>query len=97
MTAYRVTLLPEEKTFAVRSGEMILDAAVRQGVQVPYSCRNGTCRTCLFQLLEGDVQPVDADLCLITPQELEANRRLLCMSVCRSDVVLEKTPPRRRR
>jgi ferredoxin len=96
MSDFKVSLLPFNQTFTVRRDELILDAAIRQGVQVPYSCRNGTCRTCLFEVKEGTVQPVDIEFCMISAKELEANRRLLCMSLCRSDAVVEKVQPRRR-
>jgi len=96
MAERRVTLTTGE-TFGVRDGELILDAALRQGVAVAHSCRNGTCRTCLFQVQAGDVRQEDRDVCMITEQELEAGRRLLCMSTLHADAVLEKVPPRRRK
>ncbi|WP_165822552.1 2Fe-2S iron-sulfur cluster-binding protein [Paenibacillus montanisoli] len=97
MSEFKVRLHPSNEAFMVGRDELILDAAIRQGVQVPYSCRNGTCRTCLFEVKEGTVQPVDVEVCMISDQELESNRRLLCMSLCRSDIVMEKVQPRRRR
>jgi ferredoxin len=97
MNNFTVNLHPSNESFQVGRDELILDAALRQGVTLPYSCRNGTCRTCLFEVKKGTVQPVNSDLCMISTQELEANRRLLCMSLCRSDAVLEKAKPRRRR
>jgi ferredoxin len=96
MADFTVELLPSRQSFTVQKGELILDAAIRQNVKIPYSCRNGTCRTCLFEVKKGTVQPVDVDQCMISEQELEANRRLLCMSLCRSDAVMEKAAPRRR-
>jgi ferredoxin len=92
-----VRLLPDQQSFEVAPGELILDAALRQGVKIAHSCRNGTCRTCLHRVIEGDVAQEDAELCLISPEELEQGKRLLCMSVLRSDAVLEKVLPARRR
>jgi ferredoxin len=96
MADYRVTLQPSQQFFTVQPDELILDAAIRQGVQVAYSCRNGTCRTCIFEVQEGTVQPMDVDECMISEQELKSNRRLICMSLCKSDAVLEKVSPRSR-
>lgn len=96
MALYQVTLRPEEITFAVEENEMILDAAIRQGIPVAYSCRSGTCRTCLFRVVEGDVLQEDSGLCMISPQEIAENRRLLCMSRLRSDAVIEKWVRRRK-
>lgn len=41
-----------------REGETVLDAFLRQGITVPFSCRNGTCHVCLQQCVEGAVPPV---------------------------------------
>jgi ferredoxin len=93
MPDYTVKLLSSNQSFQVRPNEIILDAAIRQGIQVMYTCRSGTCRTCLFEAKEGVVQQEDLDYCLITDQELAAGKRLICMSTCLSDAVLEKPLP----
>lgn len=36
-------------------GETALEALLRQGAEVPYSCRKGTCLTCLMRATEGTV------------------------------------------
>lgn len=41
-----------------REGETVLDAFLRQGVNVPFSCRNGTCHVCLQRCVEGAIPPV---------------------------------------
>ena len=33
----------------------LLQAALLAGIELPSSCRNGTCRSCLCRLLEGQV------------------------------------------
>jgi ferredoxin len=33
----------------------LLEAAEQSRVQLPSSCRNGTCRTCMCQLVRGEV------------------------------------------
>jgi ring-1,2-phenylacetyl-CoA epoxidase subunit PaaE len=38
-----------------RGGETILDAALRQGVELPYSCKGGVCSTCRAHVVEGEV------------------------------------------
>ena len=43
-----------ETTFALRStGDTVLDAALRQGVDAPYSCAGGACGTCRAKVLLG--------------------------------------------
>jgi ring-1,2-phenylacetyl-CoA epoxidase subunit PaaE len=41
--------------FAIGAGETIIDAAIRAGRNLPYSCRGGMCCTCRARLLEGQV------------------------------------------
>jgi ring-1,2-phenylacetyl-CoA epoxidase subunit PaaE len=38
------------------NGESILDAALMEGINLPYSCKNGICGTCRAKLLEGKAQ-----------------------------------------
>ena len=38
-----------------RRGELLLDAALRNGIDLPYDCRAGHCGTCCVRLVSGDV------------------------------------------
>jgi 2Fe-2S type ferredoxin len=79
-----------DTVFEVRDDEPILDAALRAGVRVPYSCRQGTCRTCLSHVSEGDsFVDADPDDVFIDDDEVEDGWRLLCVTRCRSDIVLD--------
>lgn len=89
MAKHNVTLQPSGEMFEVRHNEIILDAAIRQGVEIVFTCRNGTCRTCLSQVHEGTVEQLDQELCMISPQELVLNKRLLCLCTLTSDAIIE--------
>lgn len=52
---YFVTLQPGNLCFSVAADETILVAALRAGIAMPSSCRNGTCRACMLQCLSGQV------------------------------------------
>ena len=55
MKQFEVSIEASGKTFVVREGESILTAALRQGVMLPYSCKNGTCGSCKGVVQSGEV------------------------------------------
>ena len=36
-----------DRRLEARAGETVLDACLRQGVPLPFSCRGGSCHSCL--------------------------------------------------
>jgi len=95
LSDYKVSYLTSDETFTVNLDETILDAAIRQNVTIPYSCRSGTCRTCLAEIVAGEILQEETEDCAITKEEIEANRRLLCLSFCKSDAVIRRIVRRR--
>ncbi len=64
--------------FPVAAGEAIIDAALRAGHALPFSCKGGMCCTCRAKLLEGRVEmAVNYSL---EPWETEAGYILTCQS-----------------
>lgn len=54
----RVTIILDGRSLDFdlnHEGENILDAAMRQGADLPYSCKGGVCSTCRAKLIEGEV------------------------------------------
>jgi len=41
-----------------REGESVLDAMLRHGISIPFSCRNGICHVCLQRCTQGTVPHV---------------------------------------
>lgn len=50
-----LTLVFGGETFARGASETVLDALLRHGVDIPYSCRKGTCLSCVVRVSEGEV------------------------------------------
>lgn len=53
--SFKVRLAPSGREFLVEAEETLLAAALRQGVVLPYGCRNGQCGTCVGWLEAGTV------------------------------------------
>lgn len=77
------------KTYSCRDGESVLDACLRQGLELPFSCRNGVCQACLQRAVTGDV-PASAQKGL-KPDLAAKGYFLPC--VCRPQHALEFAPP----
>lgn len=52
--SYRVTI--NGSSFPARRGELLLNAALRNGIDLPYDCRAGHCGTCCVRLVSGEVR-----------------------------------------
>jgi ferredoxin len=56
---YKIQLINEEEginqTVNVPEDEYILATAENEGMELPYSCRQGVCSTCTGKLVEGSV------------------------------------------
>lgn len=62
----------------IAAGEAILDAGIRAGLNLPFSCRGGMCCTCRARLVEGDAEM--AFNYSLEPWEMEAGYVLTCQA-----------------
>lgn len=82
-----MTVQPGGWRCEVAAGQSLLAAAEAAGVILPSSCRNGTCRTCLCRVLQGEVAYL-IDWPGLSLDEKRAGDTLPCVALARSDVVL---------
>lgn len=68
------------------NGDNILDAALKQGADLPFACKGGVCATCRAKLLQGEVA-MDANYAL-EPEELAQGFILTCQSHPLTETVL---------
>ena len=86
---YQVTVQPSGRSFSVNEGEAILAAAIRQGVGLPYGCKDGACGSCKSKKLQGDVAHGPHQSKALSAEEEAAGYVLTCSALPLTDVVLE--------
>ncbi|WP_172148008.1 NADH:ubiquinone reductase (Na(+)-transporting) subunit F [Pseudomonas tumuqii] len=87
--SYTVTIEPTGEQIDVEEGQTILQAALRQGVWLPFACGHGTCATCKVQVLEGEVEIGAASPFALMDIEREEGKVLACCATVQSDVTIE--------
>ena len=83
----QVTVLvdDEENTITVKENETLLDAALKGGIDAPYSCQGGVCSSCMCMVTEGEVQLLKNSI--LTDSEIEEGLTLACQAVPKSSKI----------
>ncbi len=85
--SFKIQVEPSGHQFTVDPGETVLEAALRQGIGLPYGCRSGNCGACIAQLSAGTVTYPSGNTAALEGQE--ADRCLPCQAVPESDLQLQ--------
>lgn len=83
---FKVQIHPTDRRFVVVGGESVLEAGLRQGVNLDYGCRHGNCSTCKYLLTEGEVDFGAASPYSLSETEREEGWALLCCAQPLSDL-----------
>jgi ferredoxin len=84
---HHVLVLPGGRSFEASAGETILQAALRAGVALRSSCRNGTCRSCICRLERGTIA-WEIEWPGLSAEEKREGWILPCVARAGSDLVL---------
>ena len=86
---YQVELKKSGRTFTVDEDETVLEAAIRQGIQLPYGCKNGACGSCKGKVLEGRIEHGDHSQSALSTLDETAGATLLCCAHPKSNVLID--------
>jgi CDP-4-dehydro-6-deoxyglucose reductase len=87
--SYQIKVEPSQHQFAAEADETILEAALRQGLSLPYGCRNGACGACKGKVLSGSVDHGKALPQGLSEADKAAGLTLFCCASAQSDLTIE--------
>jgi CDP-4-dehydro-6-deoxyglucose reductase, E3 len=87
--SFQVTVLPSGKQFQVEPDETVLEAGLKQGVVLPYGCKNGACGTCKAKVAAGEFEQGPHQANALPAPEAANGYALMCCSRPRSDLTIE--------
>jgi len=86
---FKLSIEGVDSPIQISNKESILQAALREGVKFPHSCRVGGCTMCKCRLVSGDVKQLTETAYVLTKEELQQNYVLACQCQPKSDVKVE--------
>ena len=90
MVKYKVRLLNEAQnldvTIECADDKFVLEAAEDNNIELPYSCRAGSCSTCLGKVKSGSVD--QSDQTFLDEAQISEGFILTCVSYPTSDVTI---------
>ncbi|OGA07078.1 MAG: ferredoxin-NAD reductase [Betaproteobacteria bacterium RIFCSPLOWO2_02_64_14] len=89
---FHVLVHPDNRIIPVREGEHLLEAALREGMPVPFECRNGGCGMCKGTLLYGSVDYGLYQDSALPAEERATGKLLLCCATPLTDLEIEYVP-----
>ena len=86
---FNITVQPSGRQFEAAGDETVLAAGLRQGIGLPYGCKDGACGSCKCKKISGNVTHGEHQSKALSAEE-EANGYVLtCCATAHSDLVLE--------
>ncbi len=86
---FQITVEPSGRTFSAHPDETLLIAGIRQGISLPYGCKDGACGSCKCKKISGSVVHGAHQAKALSVEEEAAGFVLTCCATATSDLVLE--------
>ena len=87
-----ISVHPDERILTPRAGETVLEAALRDGLPMPFDCRSGGCGECKGDLLNGEVRMRPFQESALTQAERAAGKVLFCCAEPVTDLEIAYVP-----
>ena len=87
--SFKISVPASGHEFSAEENETILDAALRQGVGLPYGCRNGACGKCAGEVTSGETKYDMDALRSLAKKEHEAGKVLFCQAYAITDLTIK--------
>ena len=89
VAGFQISVQPSGRSFRTEAEETILAAGIRQGIGLPYGCKDGACGSCKCKKLSGEVRHREHQAKALSADEEAAGLVLTCCATPLSDVVIE--------
>jgi CDP-4-dehydro-6-deoxyglucose reductase, E3 len=85
----RVSLANTGRDFSAARGQSVLDAALSSGLNLPHSCKSGSCSSCKARLLAGEIEYPFGKPLGLSDAEVAAGFILMCQARALGDLTIE--------
>ncbi len=86
---FQIHAIPNGRLFSAKPGETVLEAALREGLSLPYLCRDGACGSCKGKILKGAVNYGTYQDGALSKSEKDAGLALFCCAKPLCDLDIE--------
>ena len=87
--SFKISVQPSGREFDASADETLLAAGLRQGIGLPYGCKDGACGSCKCKKISGSVNHGEHQAKALSADEEAQGFVLTCCATATSDVVLE--------
>ena len=91
----KLTLRPQNRVLTLLEGQTVLSAALAAHVNLPHSCKGGSCGSCRARLLDGQIHYPRGRPLGLSAEDERAGFVLLCQAHADSELVVEAREVRR--